>query len=158
MSGQIPLAPAEWFDRIARIDARLAARTIDIESGLRLAFNLLQIAPGPLSEMFAIDTSESQFESWLDDGAFDQAAKALVANHFPIEINMPDGHAAVTISAPWFGAKGEMAASRSSEAVLRAWLACLLDLQKKASAAFFSHADPALHGHQSELHRPSTMH
>ncbi len=129
-----------------------------MEAGLRHAFHLLQIAPGLLAEMFGVDTTEEQFETWLEDGAYDQAARALVANHFPIEINVPDGHATVTISAPWFGAKGEMVASHSSEAVLRAWLACLLDLQKKASAAFFSHADPALHGHRSELHRPSTMH
>ena len=155
---RIPLSPSDWFDRIRMIDARLTKGEVSLESALRHSFHLLLIAPGPLAEVFRVKVSEAQFEAWLDDDAYDQAAQGLISHHFPLVLSVPDGKSSVTIEAPWFDAKGEVVAKDSSEAVLRAWFSCLLDLQAKASEEFFNRPGQALHGHQFAQHRPSTRH
>ncbi|MDP4575790.1 hypothetical protein Q9K02_11620 [Qipengyuania sp. G39] len=140
------------------MQARLETGAIDDESALRHVFHLLQIVPGALAEVLTVDVGEDVFEEWLDSGAHMDAAHALVADHFPLKLSEPNGHAIVTIEAPWFDASGKASNDTSAKSILIAWLNCLIDLQSKATHEFLINPDPVLRGPRSEQHRPSTRH
>ena len=139
------LSPKEWFNRIRLLDERLAADRIQLEPALRHAFHLLQLAPGPLNDMFGISITEEKFEEWLDAEAWHEAAEALVAEHLPITISQPNGHVTVRVEGLWFDAANECTDAELPHAVLGAWLGCILEIQEKASEKFFTHPNPGQH-------------
>ena len=152
------LSPGAWFDRIGWLGTELQSAKIDLESALRHAFHLLQLAPGPIDDMLGISISETQFEGWLEDGEWDVAARSLVANHLPISISKPDGHYVVRVEGLWFDASAERSAKSSPRAILEAWLACIDDIRAKASASFFTHRGQGQQESRSARRLPSNLH
>ena len=127
-----PLASPLWFRRVEKIaNGELG----DIESALRHASHLLQLAPIRFRHVLRLAIDEHSFEMLLADGDYDAAARHLIAQPAALTVERhPErtGFRAtircVILHRAVHGSGESMAA-----AILAAWTTCLLALDADCS-------------------------
>lgn len=154
-----PLAPELWFAALKHLSERQAAGGANVESLLRHAFHLLQLAPLPLRGVVRCELNEEKFERLLECDAFDAAAVALVGPPAGFSLRCAIGtrkrvfEAAVHLPGqlhPSADTRSENAAS----ALVGAWASSLLAIRQRLPEA--PAPRPALHKQPVELHPRST--
>lgn len=98
---------------------------IALSRALRRAFHLSGLTPDPIRLAFATDCAEDSYESLLDAGDFESAARALLAPGLEVEISKPDGKLIMHIRASGIGGTGTGTSSQRAAAILKAWFSCI---------------------------------
>jgi hypothetical protein len=138
--GSEPLEPELWFSAVERLSRKLSASNdSDVESMLRHALHLLQLTPGPLKGLVRCEIGEEAFEQFLEQGAFDSAALALVGSPMCYEMGTSlNGGARLIEARAWLPGQSGRPSSASAEslavALLAAWSACLVALRRRSLA------------------------
>jgi hypothetical protein len=149
-----PLAAALWFRRIEMIGR---GELGGIESSLRHAAHLLQLTPQPFRHVVRLTVDEETFESLLEAGQFEAAARYLVAQPTALSVDeVPGDPVRATISCAILGRAISGTGDSVATAVLDAWATCLLALRAEYGADLLSLAGQAPHRDQSERHRQSS--
>jgi hypothetical protein len=119
-----PLDSMLWFRRIELIaNGELGC----IESSLRHASHLLQLAPLSLRPQVALSIDEESFEALLSAGDFDTAARYLVAQPTALSIEGPGVDLVkATIRCSILNRTIHGIGKTVAQAVLDAWATCLL--------------------------------
>lgn len=154
-----PLEPDLWFAALAQLSRRRAAAAGGgVETLLRHAYHLVQLAPAPLRTVVRSDLDEVSFEALLECEAFDSAAMALVGPPAGFTLRCATGsrrrlfHASVQIDGqpkPLAEAPMESLAC----ALLGAWINALLALRQRSTGD--RSLGPALHTPPAGLHPKS---
>ncbi|HVT54952.1 MAG TPA: hypothetical protein VHD34_02725 [Xanthobacteraceae bacterium] len=164
LPGIEPLDPELWFQALERLSSRISASNDnDVESMLRHALHLVQLTPGPLKGVVRCEIGEDAFEAFLERGAFDSAAIALVGSPMCYELNcaLEAGRRVIEARA-WIPSQaaqpGPAAGECLASALLGAWTGCLVALRRRslASEAPVLHQFPRTARH--ERHQKSTGH
>jgi hypothetical protein len=152
-----PLEPALWFSRIEKIaNGELGC----IERSLRHAAHLLQLTPMPLRQQVGLAIDPGAFETLLEAGDFDTAAKHLVAQPTALDVEAGDGTRTVSarIKCAVLNRNIDGRGDTIADAVLNAWTTCLLALRSELGSDLVSLTAQAAHTGQSEPHRRSSPH
>ena len=153
------LAPDLWFGRLWTLAGRLETGQTGLEEALRHAFHLVQIAPGPFSEIVECELSEVAYESYLGKGAFDAAATALTSSaYLEISVEVPDGYFVVVVRSDLFDVNARVAGQHREETLLRSWIEALLAIEDAAKAEGFNRPYQDPRRPQSGQHRRSIQH
>lgn len=151
-----PLAAAVWFDRVDKI-ARGDLGTV--ERSLRHAFHLVQLTPTTFRSVLRLAVDEQAFESLLEAGDFDTAAKYLVAQ--PTALSVEQGEAGAIraiISCSALDGIVIGTGDRAATAILDAWTQCVLALRDKFGENLLSLDDQDEHSGRSGQRPRSTLH
>lgn len=124
-----PLDSMLWFRRIELIaNDELGC----VESSLRHASHLLQLAPLPLRPQVALSLDEESFEALLSMGDFDTAARHLVAQPTALSIEGPGANLVrATIRCSILNRTVDGIGKTIAQAILDAWATCLLSVRTK---------------------------
>lgn len=123
-----PLPPELWFERLEMI---ASGNMPSVESALRHASHLLQLAPMSFRDIARPTLEENSLEALLEAGDLDTAARYLVAQ--PLALSLTPGgdrgRVQVTISCALLGQSITVTGETAASAILEAWATCLLALQ-----------------------------
>ena len=127
-----PLDPAKWFDRLGRLD-RDASGGLPPDRVIRIAYDLVRLAPLPMRAVLSSPLDEDDLEAILACNAYESAALHLIGPKFAFQVQKTTGeivfHASVQLD-PSFDA-GHGASPDCASAMLIAWVRCLANLQRK---------------------------
>lgn len=133
-----PLEPELWFHAVERLSRRISPpNDNDVQSMLRHALHLVQLTPGPLKGLVRCEIGEDAFEDFLDRGALDSAAIALVGSPMCYELSsgLDRGQKAIAAKV-WLpnqtGRPNPASAESVATALLGAWAACLVALRQQS--------------------------
>lgn len=136
-----PLEPELWFQALERLSSRQpAAESAEVAHMLRHALHLVQLTPGPLKGIVQCHASESRFEEFLDCGALDSAAIALIGSPmcFELACTLSEGQRRVEARV-WLPAQtGRPSAAVGNcvpGALVGAWSTCLAALRQRSRAS-----------------------
>ena len=153
------LAPSVWLKRIRLLDERLASDEADVESALRHAFHLSQLAPRPFDAVIGDPPDEAEFEERLDAGKYVEAAIALAQSPaLEFEVVIPDGHAIAKLSSAIFDVSASAKAVHEEKAVLQAWLRLMMKIAEQSPDETLKFQHPALRKRQSGQRPPLSEH
>lgn len=154
-----PLEPELWFAALEQLSRRQAkAERGTVETLLRHAFHLTQLAPGPLRIVVRCELDEDSFERLLDTEAFDSAAVALVGPPagFALHCAVGNRHKVYQATVRLPGQRKPPVTARSEDAacaLLGAWTNSLLALKQRSGESLRSR--PVPHTPPVELHPKS---
>lgn len=128
-----PLCSMIWFRQLEKI---AAGEFRGIEEALRHASHLLQLTPAEFSDVARLATTEMGFETLLEAGDYDAAARCLVVqpNALTVDNTLPTLRA--TISCPALKRPVHGTGETAALAVLKAWTIYLLALRTQGLADF----------------------
>lgn len=132
-----PLEPELWFQALERLSGMGPAA--ECAHMLRHAFHLVQLTPGPLKGIVRCEVSESEFEEFLDCGALDSAAIALIGSPmcFELACALCDGQRTIEARV-WLpaqtGRPSSAAGSCVHGALVGAWSNSLVSLRQRSHA------------------------
>jgi hypothetical protein len=123
-----PLAPALWFQRIAVI---FSGELGSIENSLRHAAHLVQLGPIPFRKTVLPILDESAFETLLEAGDHEAAARQLVAEPAALLIEPGSDSAPrrVVLGCPILNRGVDGSGETVAHAILRAWASRLVALR-----------------------------
>ena len=149
-----PLAAALWFRRIDMIGR---GALDSVENSLRHAAHLLQLTPSPFRHLVRLSVDEAVFESLLEAGEFDAAARHLVAQPTALSVDeVPGDPVRATISCAILGRAVHGTGDTVATAILNAWTTCLLALRAEYGADLLNLTGQAPQKDQFEPHRQSS--
>ena len=126
-----PLNAEVWFDAIMKLQQRRKmASAADLGRQLRHAYHLQQLTPLPLRALIRPTCDEETYEGFLERGAYERAAGALVGLPLSYTARVIDKHwAEAAVGLPGDTPPILLRAPNRSSAVLGAWLCCLEKLK-----------------------------
>jgi hypothetical protein len=152
-----PLEAALWFRRIEMIAAGALS---SLESSLRHASHLLQLAPQALRPAVAFSIDEEPFEALLESGDFDAAACCLFTTPIVLSIDDPSGPGLIkaTVHGPVLNGVISASGETVAQAVLNAWTSCMLAVRTKYGADLTGLGRSLRTDDHSEQGRPCSVH
>lgn len=129
-----PIDTELWFGALSVLQQRrMGAVVSDLERQLRHAYHLQQLAPRSLRELVCSTCDEKTYETYLESGAYDLAARALVGHQLSYVLRIHGEHAVEAIvRLPGDTAGSSIHATNAASALLGAWLCCLQKLKSLA--------------------------
>ncbi|WP_156169895.1 hypothetical protein [Aurantiacibacter luteus] len=134
-----------WHKRILLLEERVSGAEAEIESALRHAFHLVQLAPPPFDTAVYNLPDEAEYESRLEAGRYVQAAEALLDSMgFQSEIDFREGQFRTKISSTIIGASAFAKAIGKDSCLLLGWLRLVNQAAERAQEKEFKVQHPSL--------------
>jgi hypothetical protein len=150
-----PLEAALWFRRIEII---AEGELPSVENALRHAAHLLQLTPRPFRRLVRLSLEEDAFETLLERGEYDTAARSLVAQPAALVVDQDgDGAVRATISCAILDRVLHGTGDTAASAILAAWTTYLLALCDEFGTDLPSLPDRPLRADQFVPRRPSSQ-